>query len=77
MADIIDFGRYAAPDALDREKLLAYLETVRAQISELDEQEPEDMESAEYEDWGGRHEELEDLLDELRDLLDEMGGPYG
>ena len=39
-----------------------------------DEEEPEDMESEEYDQWGDRHEALEDLSDEIEDLLDEMGG---
>lgn len=76
MADIIDFGEYAQEsglDAMSREELLAYLKTVRARIERLDQQEPEDMSSEAYEDWGGRHEELEDLADEIQDLLDEMG----
>ena len=80
MADIIDFDRFAQErdlDSMDREELLDYLKTVRAQISQLDEQEPKDMNSEEYETWGDRHEELEDLADEILDLLDEMGGPHG
>ena len=40
----------------------------------LDEQEPEDMDSEEYESWGDRHEALEDLADEILDRLDELGG---
>ena len=80
MADIIDFDRFAQEpdlDSMNREELLDYLKTVRAQISQLDEQEPKDMNSEEYETWGDRHEELEDLADEILDLLDEMGGPHG
>ena len=34
--------------------------------------EPEDMDSDAYEDWGERHEALEDLADELQDRLDEL-----
>lgn len=80
MSDIIDFDRYAQEpdlDSMDREELLDYLKTVRARIGQLDEQEPKDMNSEEYEAWGDRHEELEDLADEILDLLDEMGGPHG
>ena len=43
-----------------------------AQIAELDEREPEDMDSELYEAWADEHEELEDLLDEIQDLLDEV-----
>ena len=32
------------------------------------------MDSEDYEQWGDRHEALEDLSDEIEDLLDEMGG---
>ncbi len=80
MADIIHFSRDAREpdwDGKSREELLDQLKAVRAQIEKLDEQEPEDMNSEEYEVWGDRHEELEDLADELLDLLDEMGGPHG
>lgn len=75
MADVIDFSKYARepdPDAMSRDELLDYLNAVRAQIRQLDEQEPKDMDSEEYEIWGGRHEELEDLADEILDILDEM-----
>ncbi|MCF2596691.1 hypothetical protein [Pseudoflavonifractor phocaeensis] len=80
MADIIDFSKYAQEPELDdmsREELLDYLKAVRARIDQLDEREPEDMASEEYEAWGDQHEELEDLADEILDLLDEMGGPNG
>lgn len=80
MSAIIDFSQYAQlpdPDGMDREELLDYLAEVRAQISLLDEEEPEDMESEAYDTWGDRHEALEDLADEIQDLLDELGGPNG
>lgn len=75
MADVIDFSEYAQEpdlDAMSRDELVDYLEAVRAQIKQLDEQEPKNMNSEEYEDWGDRHEELEDLADEIQDLLDEL-----
>lgn len=56
----------------DREKLLAAVEFLRAELARLDEEEPEDMESEAYEQWGDRHEELEDRLDDLMDQLDEL-----
>ena len=77
MAHIIEFSQYAEqpdPETMSREELLDFLASIRLQIEELDQQEPEDMMSEEYEDWGGRHEELEDLADEIRDLLDERDG---
>ena len=72
MADIIDFGAYRDPADMDRAELLAYLDTLRGQIAELDEAEPADMESEAYEDWGQRHEELEDLVDDVLDRLEEL-----
>lgn len=77
MGDIIDFNQTLDLDNMSREALLELLEAVRAQIGRLDKQEPRDMNSEEYEAWGDRHEQLEDLVDEILDLLDEMGGPNG
>ena len=72
MADIIDFSAYRDPADMDKAELLAYLETLRGQIAELDEAEPADMESEAYEDWGQRHEDLEDLVDDVLDRLEEL-----
>ena len=72
MADIIDFNAYRDPSDMTKEELLAYLEQLREQIAALDEAEPEDRESEEYEVWGEQHEELEDLLDEAIDLLEAL-----
>lgn len=80
MADVIELSDYTELpdlDTLSREELLDYLESVRAQIDQLDGQEPKNMNSEAYEDWGDRHEALEDLADEIQDLLDEMGGSHG
>ena len=70
MAEILHFEDDFA--SLNREELRSRLEAVRLRIAELDAQEPEDMGSGEYEVWGDRHEELEDMADELMELLDEM-----
>ena len=72
MADIIDFGAYRDPADMDKAELLAYLDMLRGQIAELDEAEPADMESEAYEDWGQRHEDLEDLVDDVLDRLEEL-----
>ena len=75
MADIIDFEQYAKePEqkSMSRDQLLDYLGTVRTRLAQLDEQEPEDMDSEEYEAWGDSHEELEDLADEIQDRLDDL-----
>lgn len=80
MADVIELSDYTELpdlDTLSREELLDCLKSVRAQIDQLDGQEPKNMNSEAYEDWGDRHEALEDLADEIQDLLDEMGGSHG
>ena len=59
-------------DSMDREELKEALKRVRAMIEALDEEEPRDMNSEEYKEWGDRHEELEDLADEIMDLLEGM-----
>ncbi|QNL45164.1 hypothetical protein H8790_03835 [Oscillibacter hominis] len=73
MADIISFSEFAEEpdlDAMSREQLADYLEAVQEQIKQLDREEPEDMESESYENWGDRHEELEDLADEILERLE-------
>ena len=72
MAEFLEFDGFA-PDieAMDREELQACLQEVRERIADLDEREPADMESEEYEAWGDRHEELEDLADEIMDRLED------
>ena len=76
MADFLEFDGSFAPDidTMDREELQACLKEVRERIADLDEREPGDMESEEYEAWGDRHEELEDLADELMERLEELDG---
>lgn len=75
MADVIYLDTFdEEPDigAMNRKELLSCLDTLREKISALDELEPRDMDSEEYEDWGERHEQLEDLVDEILDRLDDM-----
>ncbi|MCF2616420.1 hypothetical protein JQM68_04335 [Oscillibacter valericigenes] len=76
MAEFLEFDGGFAPDieAMDREELQACLQEVRERIADLDEREPADMNSEEYEAWGERHEELEDLADEIMDRLEESFG---
>ena len=57
---------------MDREELKELLARLREQIAQLDEREPRNMESEEYEAWGEAHEELEDLVDDILDRLEEM-----
>lgn len=76
MGDIIRFDAFSEaellPEEMTRDQLLALLEQLRAEIARLDEAEPLDMDSEEYEAWGEEHEDLEDQVDEILDLLDEM-----
>ena len=74
MAEFLEFDGGFAPDieAMDREELQACLQEVRERIADLDEREPTDVESGEYEAWGDLHEELEDLADEIVERLEEM-----
>ena len=76
MAEFLEFDGGFAPDieAMDREELQACLQEVRERIADLDKREPADMNSEEYESWGERHEELEDLADEIMDRLEESFG---
>ena len=67
MAELI----HLFPSPTQKESLLAQLEDLRATLDALDAQEPEDMNSDEYEQWGDLHEDLEDQIDEILDLLDE------
>lgn len=72
MSHIVEFP---APNGEERQALLAQLEQVRREIAELDLEEPADMGSEEYEDWGDRHEALEDRADDLMEALEELGEP--
>ena len=69
MAEFLDFMDDL--EDMTRDELLGLMEDVLHRIDELDEQEPRNMESEEYEAWSDRHEELEDLLDEIMDLLED------
>ena len=62
------------PEKMDRGELLDSLAAIRAQIDQLDTEEPDDMESEAYDEWGDRHEALEDLADDLQDRLDALDG---
>lgn len=76
MGAIIEFPSFQEeePDirTMGKEELLGYLAALKAQIEDLDEEEPLNMESEEYEEWGEQHEELEDLVDEILERLDEL-----
>ena len=66
MGDTLDFPAFPGQpelDGMDRAQLLSCLERIQLVLEQLDELEPEDMDSDAYEDWGERHEALEDLAD--------------
>ena len=73
MRDVFPFPEEEWPDLehMDEDQLRRELSEVWEKIALLDFQEPEDMNSEEYEAWGQRHEDLEDLADEIQDLLDD------
>lgn len=75
MGEIIDMNCYKEEpdmDAMNRRALEKYLCQLRRRLAGLDEQEPEDIMDEAYEQWGERHEELEDLVDEVLERLDDM-----
>ena len=63
---------YPDLDDMTLEQLKECYEETRQRIEALDAQEPADMESEAYENWGDIHEELEDLLDDLQDRLEDL-----
>ena len=59
MGDTLDFPAFPGQpelDGMDRAQLLSCLERIQLVLEQLDELEPEDMDSDAYEDWGERHE---------------------
>lgn len=74
MDNFLDFNSFLTriPDlrAMDKAALQDRLEQLRALVAQLDETEPADMDSEEYEEWGDLHEELEDLIDDVIDQLE-------
>lgn len=51
-------------------ELIVLLKNLNMQIEQLNQNEPEDMMSEEYEIWGDKHEKLEDLIDIISEILD-------
>ena len=56
---------------MDSDELISLLENLNMQIEKLNEQEPEDMMSEEYELWGDKHEKLEDLIEIISEILEQ------
>ena len=74
MEIIVDFTP-DRPEVADMnlEELRQYWQEIEEKIADLDEEEPEDMDSEAYDDWADRHETLEDIRDEIEERLEEFG----
>lgn len=59
-------------DGLSPEELEAYRVELKARLHDMNENEPEDMDSEAFEQWADAHESLEDLLSETEDRIDEL-----
>ena len=72
MGDVMEYlaSAWDRLDQMDETALRSLLRDVEERLSDLDAEEPEDMDSEAYEEWADRHEELEDLADELMDRLE-------
>lgn len=55
---------------MDSDELIALLQNLNMQIDKLNEEEPDDMMSEEYEIWGDKHEKLEDLIEIISEILE-------
>ena len=74
MEIIVDFTP-DRPEVADMnpEELRQYWQEIEDKIANLDEEEPEDMDSEAYDDWADRHEMLEDIRDDIEERLEEFG----
>ena len=63
---------YPDLDSMTLAQLKLCQEEIQQRIDALDAQEPADMDSEAYENWGDAHEMLEDLLDDIQDRLDAL-----
>ena len=59
-------------DSLYLEDLEKYRAELEARLCDMDDDEPEDMASEEFERWADAHESLEDLISEVEDRIDEL-----
>ena len=60
------------PEDMEEVELQSYLERLRQQLAALNEREPEDMDSEEYDAWAQEHEALEDDIDDVLDALERL-----
>ena len=59
-------------DSLPLEELEEYRSELESRLSDMGNDEPEDMAGEEFEQWADAHERLEDLLSEVEDRIDEL-----
>ena len=62
------------PENMEEAELRSYLQQLRQQLAVLDEREPEDMDSEEYDAWAREHEVLEDDVDDVLYALERFQG---
>ena len=62
------------PEDMEEADLQSYLQRLRQQLAVLDDREPEDMDSEEYDTWAQEHEALEDDIDDVLDALERFQG---
>lgn len=53
------------------DELISLLKNLNMQLDKLNQDEPNDMMSEEYEIWGDKHEKLEDLIDIISEILEQ------
>lgn len=56
---------------MDHDELYALLEELREQREALDDEEPDDCCSEEYDEWEARCEELDEKIEEIEDVLND------
>lgn len=59
-------------DELTVEQLQEYLDDLVERLGELEDNEPADTSSDEYDEWEDKYSEIEDLIDEVEERLREL-----
>lgn len=71
--DVLDLTDMPDVEDMEPETLREYELKIRNAIRQLDQIEPKNENSEEYDEWADDHESLEDILDEILDRLEEIG----
>lgn len=71
--DVLDLTDMPDVEDMEPETLREYELKIRNAIRQLDQIEPKNENSEEYDAWADDHESLEDILDEILDRLEEIG----